>query len=120
MLPLPPLAIVVLPISAGSPWLQMVSPEASISPAVKTGWTVISTTSVSAAPVQSVLQSTLANRLYQEVWVKAPGLKIVELLDVILSKPVASLVVEICHLYSNVPPKLLAPLELVKALGVVP
>lgn len=65
--------------------------------------TVTSSTLLSTAPVQSDLQSTLANRLNQVVWLSEPASYVAELLDAISLKPVLLLVIEYCHLYSKVP-----------------
>ena len=65
--------------------------------------TVISMTFDSANPVQSVMQSTLAIRLYHVFCAISPGLKLAVLLPAMSVKPVVLLVVESCHLYSRVP-----------------
>lgn len=65
--------------------------------------TVTSSTLLSAAPVQSDLQETLASRLYHVVCVREPASYVSELLEAISLNPALLLVVEDCHLYSSVP-----------------
>jgi hypothetical protein len=72
---------------------------------------------LAAAPVQSAEQSTLANRLNQVVCVNELASYVAELLEAISLKPALLLVVEDCHLYSNVPVSPLAAALLVNAAG---
>ena len=79
--------------------------------------TVTSNTLLSAAPVQSAEHDTLANRLNQVVCVNAPASYVAALLEEISLKPALLLVVDDCHLYSNVPVSPLAAALLVNAAG---
>ena len=80
--------------------------------------TVTSNTLLATAPVQSAEQLTLAKRLNHVVWVNALDVYVVALLEAISAKPVLLLVVDDCHLYSNVPVSPLAAALLVNAAGV--
>jgi hypothetical protein len=118
--PVSPLAATLLVNAAGVNGLvplcaaAMVPPEVGFTHAV----TVISITLLATAPVQSLLQSTLANRLNQVVWVNAPAVYVAELLEAISMKFKLLLVMEYCHLYSIVPVCPLATTLLVNAAGV--
>ena len=79
--------------------------------------TVTSITLLAAAPVQSAEHDTLANRLNQVVTVNAPASYVAALLEDISLKPALLLVVDDCHLYSNVPVSPLAAALLVNATG---
>ena len=56
-----------------------------------------------AAPVQSLVQSARANRLYQLVAESITGVYVSALLVDISLNPLDELVVDTCHLYSSVP-----------------
>jgi hypothetical protein len=120
IVPVSPLAAALLVKAAGVNGLvplcaaAIVPPEVGLIQLV----TVISITLLIAAPVQSAEQDTLAKRLNQVVWVNAPAVYVAALLEDISAKPVLLLVVDDCHLYSNVPVSPLAAAPLVNAAGV--
>ena len=91
----------------------MLPPELGLIHAV----TITSNTLLATAPVQSAEQLTRANRLYHVVTVNESASYVSVLLDEISVKPVVLLVVDDCHLYSNVPVSPLAAALLVKAAG---
>ena len=80
----------------------------------------ICNTLLSAAPLQSLKQSTLANLLNHVVCVKALASYIAELLEAISLKPALLLVTDDCHLYSSVPVCPVGAAVLVKAAGLNP
>ena len=120
--PVSPLAAALLVKAAGLNGEVPLCAAAMVPPAVglmhdTAALTVTSNTLLAAAPVQSAEQSTLANRLNQVVTVNAPASYVAALLEDISLKPLVLLVVDDCHLYSNVPVSPLAAALLVNAAG---
>ena len=120
--PASPLAATLLVNAAGVNGLVPLCAAAMVPAEVGLEQEIIVTCStlLSTAPVQSLLQETLAKRLYQVVCVNAPAVYVAALLEAISAKPVLLLVVEDCHLYSNVPELPLGPALLVNAIGLKP